>query len=344
MFNAARLLSGATLTGALLFAAVGCGDSAPPPKGAGDKISEAQGLINSGDMAYQKRNYPAAKSNYKSAKEVLADARSLARESERSKVKSLADEVTQKIDDTELKEITDNKVDVKPVVNEVKKLEDAEAKQKLADKAKADAEAKKNAQAQADLEKVMAKKDSTGSKKDEDAGAPAAAKKPGDADKGGGKVAGGDAANPDEPPKAEEAAILPARAPFAAVTAKTPEIMIVKIATKGTFVYAYFQVNNTTEDDHRVNTIDAYFKDKDNQTVIDHCTAFPFDGFKTDTHKDMIAEQVIDAITLGSDIVQGSKARRYVVIGEHPSRVKDIKKVAVRVNFDNYKALVETGP
>ena len=337
-----RWLSGATLTGALFFAAVGCGDSAPPPKGAGDKISEAQGLINSGDTAFKQRNYPAAKSNYKSAKEVLADARSLARESERSTVKSLADEVTQKIDDTEVKEITDNKVDVKPVVSEVKKLEDAEARQKLADKAKADAEAKKTAQAQADLEKVMAKKDSTGSKKDEEAGTPAVAKKDGDPDKKA--AAGGDAANPDEAAKNEEAAILPARAPFAAVTAKTPEIMIVKIATKGTFVYAYFQVNNVTEDDHRVNTIEAFFKDKDNQTVIDHSTAFPFDGFKTDTHKDMIAEQVIDAITLGSDIVQGSKARRYVVIGEHPSRVKDIKKVAVRVNFDNYKALVETGP
>src|SRR5476651_1603490 len=76
-----RRLSAAALTGTLFFATVGCGDFTPPPKGAADKIKDAESAIWAGDQSVQKHDYLAAKSSYNSAKDILKDARGVARES-----------------------------------------------------------------------------------------------------------------------------------------------------------------------------------------------------------------------------------------------------------------------
>jgi hypothetical protein len=346
MNTSARWISTATLAGVLAFMAVGCGDTPSPPKGADAEISAARSMVDSGDSAVRSRDYPRAISMYKGAKDKIEEARSKAKESELSAVKSLTASIREKIDDAELKQVTDKVEPKVPVVTEVKKQEDAEAKQKAEEAKKKAEEEKKIAAAREKNEKLLSRKDSSGSKQDED---PAVAKSGGD--KGGDKKGPGEDKKPagDDadagPAKPEgDPAIAPAKPPYPAVTDKSPEVQIIKIATKGNFVYAYFQLFNKTEDDRRINVINAFFKDKDNQTMIDHgAVTFPFEGFKLDTHKDMIGEQVIDALTLGSDVVAGRGVRRYVVVGEH-DRAKDIKKVALQVVWQSGNPSVETGP
>lgn len=344
MTTAARWMSTGTLICTLVFAGAGCGDPPAAPKGADSEIGAARSMVDSGDSAVRSRDYPRALSMYKSAKEKLEEGRSHAKESEMSAVKSLADTIREKIDEAELKQVTDKVEPKVPVVTEVKKQEDAEAKQKAEEAKKKAEEDKKVAAAREKNEKLLTRKDSGGAKGDDDP-----AVKPGP-DKGGEKSATGGDKKPVDgdaeaaPPKDADPSIAPAKPPYPAVTDKSPEIQIIKIATKGRFVYAYFMLFNKTEDDKRINVVNAFFKDKDNQTMIDHgAVTFPFEGFKLDTHKDMIGEQVIDAMTLGSDVVTGRGVRRYVVVGEH-DRAKDIKKVSLQVVWQDGNPSVETGP
>src|SRR5262249_8010856 len=99
-----------------------------------------------------------------------------------------------------------------------------------------------------------------------------------------------------------------------------------------------------SEDGKRINSVAVFFKDKDNQNLIDErsVAVFPFEGFR-DSAKDMFS-QGSDALTLGSATVDGRAVKRFVAVGGHGSRPKDVKKATVKVIYQEGGSPYATGP
>ncbi len=325
------------LFGTLLLAATGCGDSAPARKGASKQIEQAKDAIAAGDMACVGKDYAVALTHYKNAQEAISDGKQNSTDAEDSTLRLLGDSLRAKIDEAELKQITDKPKEKTVVGAEIQKQDDAEKKKLAEDKAKADALAKKEAEKKAAMEKALAQTDtSKQTKKEDDGGAtpPASPVAGGDKPKDATQTKGGGGDDAPEKKDPDAGAIAPAKAPYPAVTDKTEEVQIVKMGTAGRFVWAYFQLYNKSENGHRISTVSTVFKDSDNQALINNGIAcFPFEGFRTGI-KDMIGDQGADALTLGSDSIDGGAVRRYVVVGEH-DRAKDVKRVTIQVMYQD---------
>jgi hypothetical protein len=324
----------------------GCGDPPPPPKRADNEIRSGQNSMESGDTFYRKGDYNSAMSSYNSALASINEGRKFAVNTDKTTLDNMYKDVQDKIADAEAAQMRakSEPPKVKPVSDQSKKDDEKAAKEKAA-KEKAEAAEKKKADDEAkELAKLAnAGKDSKGGKVEE---APATTAAAADASKAkpdaakDPKAAAADAEGEEKKAAAEAAtAILKAKEPYPAVTEKSPEIEVIKIGYSGTkYVYAYIQLYNKDENGKTINKVAAYFKDKDNQTIIPDNSAytFPFEAFRPNA-KDMIGDQNGDALTLGSAKIDGNSAKRYVVIGEG-DRAKDVKKVAVKVMYDDGKA------
>jgi hypothetical protein len=255
----------------------------------------------------------------------------------------LYDDVNQKIAEAEAAQLRKKSEPPKPKpVSDQAKLDDEKAKKEAIEVAKKEAAEKKKAdEEKKQLESLAnAGKDSKGGKTEE--GGTPAATATADASKGGSKdpkdkdKAAADAeAEEKKAEAAANAAILKAKEPYPAVTDKSPELQVIKLGYAGTkYVYAYIQLYNKDDNGRTINKVAAWFKDKDNQTLIPDtaCYTFPFEGFRP-TAKDMIGDQGTDALTLGSHKIDGQAARRFVVIGEG-DRAKDCKHMDVKVIYD----------
>ncbi len=341
------LVAGASFSAMLL---TGCGESAPTKKGAAKELEQAQDLVDAGTSNANSKDYATALVQFNNAKSRIEEARPNATSDEMRTLNSLADTVRRKISDTEYKKMTDTKPAVKPVDDTIRKEEEEEKKKAAADKKKAEEEAKKAAEQKAKLEKALTQHDTGSGKKDDDTGAaglPPTKTAGGDKkpdDKGGDKPKGDKGDEAAAEPKEDPNAIEKAKPPYPAVTDKSEEVEVIKIGTRGKYVWAYFQVFNKSEDGKRISTVAAYFKDKDNQSLIDErgVAVFPFEGFR-DSNKDMFS-QGSDALTLGSATVDGRAVKRFVAVGEHESRAKDVKKATVKVIFQEGGAPYATGP
>ena len=328
----------------------GCGESTPAKKGASKELDQAQSLVDAGNSAVSGRDYTTALVHFNNAKSRLEEARPNATESESVTLTRLTDLVRKRINETEMKQLEDPKPKDKPLDAEIRKQEDAEAKAKADEKKKADAETKKAADKAAATQRALTIHDSGSGKKEEEGGpalppSSTAAVNTGDKKPAGekGALKGEDVAV--EPKVDESGLIEKAKPPFPAVTDKSEEVQVIKIGTRGKFVWVFFQVFNKSEDGHRISTVSVTFKDKDRQKLVDEriVATFPFEGFRENA-KDMIGDQGTDALTLGSGSIDGRSVKRYVSIGESDARAKDVKIATVQVIYQDGGKPYADGP
>jgi hypothetical protein len=330
---------------ALMAALSGCGSRhVAETKSAQKEIAESEQLVDSARGWEKKGQLDLAIGDYNRAKDVIFAAKSFAGGTELSKLNNMDEDVRKRLTDLKTRKLTVTPEPEKKAPVAVVSTEDP------GEKAKKEAEAKKAEQQKKAAADAKALTDSfttanasatkpKDNKDEEEAPATKGAAKPGDkAAAPGDKVVDGDAADDKGPP-----AIKPADGPFPAITEKSPPLDICKLANKGNYVIAYAQIYNKAQAGKRIMGVSVFFKDANNQPIIaPQATAtFQYSGFKADI-KDPF-DQSIPTITLGSHAVGGFEGLRIACVGETP-RSGDVKKVSIKVVYDDNTNVVETGP
>jgi len=321
----------------------GCG-SAPPPRSAQDEISKAERFVDSAKDWNRKGQVDQALDNYKQAKELIGKGISFAEGNELSRLRNMEEEVRGAVTALEMRKLTQeaSRMEKPPIAaNAQVKTEDPEERKRkeeeAAKKKLAAGEARATA-AKDDLAKSLsapllaAKKEQKGAEPESDV----AEKK--ERPKTGGKE--------QDKPGEEAAAPIGMRAegPYPALTDKSPPVQVCKLETRGKAAIVYFQLYNNAEAGKRIMNAIAYFKDVNNQPLIDprSTAVFPFRSFKPDA-ANIFEQPLVTALTAGSAQVTGFEGLRLVGVGES-ERAKDIKKAAVKVIYSDGKSDVDTGP
>lgn len=312
----------------------GCG-SPPPPPTAKKQIGNAEDAIESGNSLMRLRQFELAVVEYEKALSEIRSGEGFATGNEATRLGVLKDEARSKKVSCEFesaRKASEAAVRIKardeknagggPVNN------DAEIARKKA------ADAKEAAIATSKQDALSAISKTPGSKKNdepEDAGDVAATTKPKAAKPAS---ADGDAA-PDAP--AVKAPPKDKNGIFPDVNDSTPVLTIPKLMRIGKFVIAYCQINNKTDDGKRV-TIYNYFKDHDNQIVIQPMTtaSFPYDRFSAKV-KDLIGDQSVRNLAPDTEAVNGHEFLQFVSVGEcnNEENAMRITKLYLDVRFSD---------
>jgi hypothetical protein len=316
----------------------GCGSRRVETKSAGKEIGDAERFMDSAKSWESKGQLDLAITDYRQAKEAIFSGKSFAAGTELSKLNSMDDDVRKKLTDLQTKKMTIIPEPEKPKVVAVKSEDPEEKKRKELEAAKAKKEKEAAAAKQALTDSFATANAAVSKPKDkkeeEDiVAAPKAAAKDGD------KTAeGGEAPEEKGPP-----ALKPADGPYPAITDKSAPLEIVRLANKGNYVLGYFQLYNKNQNGRRIMGVSVFFKDTNNQPVINpqSTAVFQYSGFKADI-KDPF-DQSVPAVTAGSHQVTGFDGMRMVAVGEH-ARAGDIKKLSIKILFDDGSNVVETGP
>ena len=320
----------------------GCGSTPPPPRSAQDEISKAERFVDSARDWDRKGQLDQALDNYKQAKELIGKGISFAEGNELSRLKYMEEEVRGAVTSLEMRKLTREAAKLerpKVAMNAQVKAEDPEEKKRKEEEAvkkKLQAGEAKATAAINDLARSVSAPALAAKKEQRRAGTESDVVEKKEQPKAGEK----------EKPSEEAAtpAILKAEGPFPALGEKSPPLQVCKLETKGDFAIVYFQIFNNAEAGKRIMNAVPFFKDANNQPVISpQATAvFPYHSFKASV-ANLFEQPLVTALTIGSVQVTGFEGLRLVGVGES-DRIKDIKKVSVKVIYHDGKSDDATGP
>ena len=311
----------------------GCA-SPPPPPTAKKQIENAEEAIESGKTLFRLKQYELAVVEFDKALSEVRSAEGFATGNEATRLSVLKDEARSKKVASEFeasRKASEASVRMKAPgtsPNAVPTVDPDIAKRK-AEQAK---EAEIAAGAKDALDAIN-KAPKSAKKIDEpedtgDVAANAKAKEP----KAGAAAASGDPEAPPVkvPPKDKNGI-------FANVDENTPVIVIPKLMRIGRFVLAYCQIYNKTNDGKRI-TIYNYFKDHDNQIVIQPLTtaSFPYDRFSAKV-KDLIGDQSVRNLAPDTEAINGQEFLQFVSVGEcnNEEVAKRVVKLYLDVRFSD---------
>ena len=314
-------LSACALTMALLS---GCGETPPPPSAA-KEINAAQDAIDTAKVLQGKGKFKEALDQYTEAREQINKGKAIAEGTELKTLKNMDDDVREKLFSVETRVSAMKEPEKPKTVAAAKGVDVAEATRKAEDARKKKESDKARAASQDIAAKLEIKEDKAAqvAKQDDSDDAPDKKKPEGNA-----IVENIKAAN---------------TGPFPEVTEKSPPVEIVKLFSKGEYVFAYIQLYNNTEQGKRIMAGNIFFKNKDNQVMINPASTgvFLFQNFKADA-KDPF-EQPTAALTSGSMQVTGMEGLRLVAVGQHP-KAAEVRKIGVKFVFDQGASVTATGP
>ena len=330
------LLLGGSLT--FLPGCGGGGRAASPTKSASSEIAAAKRSMESAQLLQSKGEWDLAMAEIKNAQSKIKEGLGFASGPDKRALQNLDDDARSAMSYCEAEKMKappklakpQDPVQVAVVDTTDPKKKEREAKEKQ----DAEAAAKRQKELKAKIEeseKAVPKKQP---KEEEPAAVPAAATKDGEKKAGGAEGAEGE--------KPEEAAKPKGIGPFPPVTENSPEINIVKVTNNGKFAFAYFQLYNKGDNGKRIMGVTVVFKDKDNapMTNANQSITVPFEGF-SEKAKDPTENP--NALTLGSHSIDGHGALQLVGVCQH-DRAKDIKKVGIRVAYDDQSSVADSGP